>query len=404
MYSQGTISTVSGSAIVRGTGTKFIANINGVAPAQLILIQSGNGNLLHMIQAVNSDTELVLADNAKSTLNNVKYQIQTTVPDSASDGVRHIVAINSYIVNFLQNMDKWMSQNGAVDVTLPNGQTVSLQSIRALQAAVDGKLDKNKNGADIQDQAAFVRNIGLENALKIGDFGLGGGGVTLNPGQTVESLAGKTGFYQRGSDPIPSDAPVQAALKYLSIGHAAWPTQIAFGAYQNSVWIRARKSSSSFFHDWNAFLILGANCWRDNNGFIKQSSPIIEIHSDGKFTTNDESEGATVERLSEGVYLIKNVLGFNADAAWGGVDGGVEIPMCKNKLPLIWVDYKVLPDGAINIMTYHREHPNAPAFAKNVRQGYSDGDLIDIPAGRSISVRVQMPEDSVWNVRGREGA
>ncbi|WP_323854127.1 hypothetical protein [Xenorhabdus koppenhoeferi] len=35
----------------------------------------------------------------------------------------------------------------------------------------------------------------------------------------------------------------------------------------------------------------------------------------------------------------------------------------------------------------------------NIRQGYSDGDLIDIPAGRSISVRVQMPEDSVWNVR-----
>ncbi|MBD2810396.1 hypothetical protein ID853_05725 [Xenorhabdus sp. Vera] len=62
---------------------------------------------------------------------------------------------------------------------------------------------------------------------------------------------------------------------------------------------------------------------------------------------------------------MKNVLGFNADAAWGGVDGGVEIPMCKN----------------------------------NIRQGYSDGDLIDIPAGRSISVRVQMPEDSVWNVR-----
>ncbi|WP_230578325.1 hypothetical protein [Xenorhabdus bovienii] len=48
-------------------------------------------------------------------------------------------------------------------------------------------------------------------------------------------------------------------------------------------------------------------------------------------------------------------------------------------------------------MTYHREHTNAPEFAKNVRQGYSDGDLIDIPAGRSISVRVQMPEDSIWN-------
>ncbi|WP_228865567.1 hypothetical protein [Xenorhabdus sp. PB30.3] len=47
---------------------------------------------------------------------------------------------------------------------------------------------------------------------------------------------------------------------------------------------------------------------------MKRASPIIKIWSDGKFETNNESEGAVVERLSEGVYLIKNVLGFNADA------------------------------------------------------------------------------------------
>ncbi|WFQ80307.1 hypothetical protein PXH59_03850 [Xenorhabdus sp. SF857] len=171
-YSQGTASTVSGSAIVRGTGTKFKSNINGVAPGQMMLIRSGSNNLIHLIQAVNSDTELVLADNATVTLNNAKYQIQTTLPDSVSDGVRHIVANTSYITRFLQNMDKWMSQNGVVDVTLPNGQTVSLQSIRALQAALEGKadktefqqsvralqatmegkLDKNQNGADIPDK------------------------------------------------------------------------------------------------------------------------------------------------------------------------------------------------------------------------------------------------------------
>ncbi|OTA14156.1 hypothetical protein Xbed_03726 [Xenorhabdus beddingii] len=137
-------------------------------------------------------------------------------------------------------------------------------------------------------------------------------------------------------------------------------------------------------------------------GFIKIASPIIKICSDGKFETNDESEGAIVERLSEGIYLIKNVLGFNADAAWGGADGGVEIPLCKNKLPLIWVDYKVLPDGSIKLMTYHREHSEAPVFARNTREGYADGDLIDIPHGRSVSVRVQMPVDSIWNQRQKE--
>ncbi|MEQ1969676.1 hypothetical protein ABLA30_22545, partial [Xenorhabdus nematophila] len=392
------------------TGTKFIANINGVAPAQLILIQSGNGNLLHMIQAVNSDTELVLADNAKSTLNNVKYQIQTTVPDSVSDGVRHIVANVSYIVNFLQNMDKWMSQTGVVDVTLPNGQTVSLQSIRALQAAVEGKLDKNKNGADIQDTAAFVENLGLvktvEQAKNAAPYKTALHMTALNEWENIyNGYAGFTPdakFLTRYN--LPKSFGVQLRICNVNGSttegdNGVWSHRLIFShdgnTYRTDSINDDRMSTRRFWDNGNATAV---------DGYLKSASPIIKIWSTGKFETNDESEGATVERLSEGVYLIKNVLGFNADAAWGGVDGGVEIPMCKNKLPLIWVDYKVLPDGAINIMTYHREHPNAPAFAKNIRQGYSDGDLIDIPAGRSISVRVQMPEDSVWNVRGREGA
>ncbi|MDE9454602.1 hypothetical protein [Xenorhabdus bovienii] len=54
------------------------------------------------------------------SLNNAKYVISTTVPDTVSGGVRHMCAINPAIILFLQNMDKWMSQNGVVDVTLPD--------------------------------------------------------------------------------------------------------------------------------------------------------------------------------------------------------------------------------------------------------------------------------------------
>ncbi|WP_368926104.1 hypothetical protein, partial [Proteus mirabilis] len=98
----------------------------------------------------------------------------------------------------------------------------------------------------------------------------------------------------------------------------------------------------------------------DNNGFIKKASPIININPDGTFTTNDESEGATVTRVAQGEYLIEGVLGFNSDAGWGGVDGGIEIPLDVNKQPLIWVDSKVMEDGSILVRTYHRTHPNAP--------------------------------------------
>ncbi|CDH25730.1 tail fiber protein [Xenorhabdus bovienii] len=123
------------------------------------------------------------------------------------------------------------------------------------------------------------------------------------------------------------------------------------------------------------------------NGFVRKISPIIKLYSDGSFETNNESKGAIVERLSKGMYLIKDIIGFNND----GAVGSIETPRCKNDLPLIWIDHEVQSDGSIKLMTYHREHSDAPAFARNTREGYSDGDLIDIPSGRFVSVRVQMP-------------
>ncbi|MDE9553625.1 hypothetical protein KKI94_21185, partial [Xenorhabdus bovienii] len=61
IYSDGTTHIVSGSAIVRGTGTKWKSNINGIAAGQIISIQSGNTVIQNVIRSVNSDTELVLA-------------------------------------------------------------------------------------------------------------------------------------------------------------------------------------------------------------------------------------------------------------------------------------------------------------------------------------------------------
>ncbi|WP_312465920.1 pyocin knob domain-containing protein [Atlantibacter hermannii] len=135
----------------------------------------------------------------------------------------------------------------------------------------------------------------------------------------------------------------------------------------------------------------------DANGFIKRASPVVKVYSDGSAELNAESAGVTVERLETGVYRISGVLGFNSDAGWGGVDGGIELPTDKNKLPLVWVDYEVGPDGSILLKTFHRTHPGAPKFARNEINGVADGDPVDIPAGRCIDLRVEMPVNSVWN-------
>lgn len=137
----------------------------------------------------------------------------------------------------------------------------------------------------------------------------------------------------------------------------------------------------------------------DANGFIKAASPIVKIFRDGSYETNEESEGVAVTHINTGEYLIAGCTGLNADAAWGGIDGGFEIPVDRNKLARIWLDYEVNADGSVLVKTYHRTHPEAPEFARNEINGLTNGEPVDIPADSFVSVRVEMPPDSIWNQR-----
>ncbi|QMV48203.1 tail fiber protein [Proteus phage Vb_PmiP-P59] len=206
------------------------------------------------------------------------------------------------------------------------------------------------------------------------------------------------GFYT--STNIDNDATGTVYMGFIS-AHATQPEAYQIGLMgRNKKLLYTYKENSNWLGTYEV-LHLG-NAKPDSNGFYKKASPIIDVFTNGSFKTNDESEGATVTRVAQGEYLIEGVLGFNSDAGWGGVDGGIEIPLDVNKQPLIWVDSEVLEDGSIIIRTYHREHKDVPPFARNLRRGYNDGDPCDIPTGRFISIRVNMPENSIFNTRERE--
>lgn len=146
------------------------------------------------------------------------------------------------------------------------------------------------------------------------------------------------------------------------------------------------------------------NTTKDPNGFIKVASPIVKVFSN-HCITNDESEGVTYEKLGTGHYLVKGTLGFNSDGAWG-INGGVVVPKDENDQPIMWVKTKVLKDGNIEIKTFHRQHGDAPVPFQNFRiksvvgetiEYYEDGDVVDIPDNTWLDLRVQMPEDSIYN-------
>ncbi|EPT4708496.1 phage tail protein, partial [Shigella boydii] len=179
------------------------------------------------------------------------------------------------------------------------------------------------------------------------------------------------------------------------------------GDVQSALWVDYRTGNAMVSSGNNASIAGGTaqinNLWGtknttvDSSGFIKRSSPVVKVFSDGEYRTNDESEGCTVTRLATGEYLIEGCQGLNSDAAWGGIDGGFDIPTDRNKQPLIWLDYEVYADGSVLVKTFHRTHPAAPEFARNERDGVSDGEPVDIPRDQFVSVRVEMPADSLYN-------
>ncbi|PQQ28577.1 tail fiber protein [Photorhabdus hindustanensis] len=153
------------------------------------------------------------------------------------------------------------------------------------------------------------------------------------------------------------------------------------------------------------------NATPDTNGYLKTASPVIEISSDGTFSTNDESEGAEVIKEGTGIYRVLNILGYNADGGWG-VHGGISVPCDNNNLELIFVDDHVQPDGSIIIETFHRQHAHLPERFQNWRLKsidgngnqifYQDGEPCDIPDSCRLDIRVQMPEDSLWNLNRKK--
>ncbi|WP_423240762.1 hypothetical protein [Enterobacter mori] len=210
-----------------------------------------------------------------------------------------------------------------------------------------------------------------------------------------------------------------AAFRSLNAGLVVGGTNFQYAAsfffsagdVQSALWVDYRTGNAMVSSGNNSTIAGGTaqinNLWGTKNttvdasGFIKRSSPVVKVFSGGEYQTNDESEGCTVTRLATGEYLVEGCEGLNSDAAWGGIDGGFEIPTDRNKQPLIWLDYEVHADGSVLVKTYHRTHPEAPAFARNELQGINDGDPVDIPSDQFVSVRVEMPAGSLYNKKIR---
>lgn len=408
--SAGTITLTNGSAIVDGSGTSFATEL---AAGDFIVSTVGGVDYTLPVKSVESNAQLTLVSNFTGPTQ--AGAAWSAVPRVALNMVTAaLVAQSAEALRGLnydkQNWQQVYSAAGNITVKLPDGTTFSGPSWKYLSDNMatksGGAVPVNQGGTGSTTASGARTNLGLGGAA-LKNTGLNPGDVQLvqvgrrdsaNPEQKTWSCIYEP--YQSGNL-FPDSCVIQVLPGPTN---SEWG-EIGIGyGNSNTVYVAKASYSSSqptgnivlmtMYHDKNTFV--------DSNGFIKRASPVVKIFSDGRVETNDESEGVRVTRLDVGQYYIEGCQALNSDAAWGGIDGGFEIPTDRNKQPLIWLDYEVNADGSVLVKTYHREHPSAPAFARNERDGLADGDPVDIPADQFVSVRVEMPASSIWNQKKKQ--
>ncbi|WP_321157926.1 pyocin knob domain-containing protein [Providencia stuartii] len=423
MYNVGTVTTTANSTKLIGVGTKWKENINLVLPMQMIQIQIGNTVHNNSIHSIQSNTELTLNFPIPTAQTGAKYVIFTTTMDSISAAANAIVAMNSSNVQFSDIQNRIMTESGVIDVKLPDGTVRKTRTEAERDKLLDGKFDKA--GGTITGDVTFSKNAikstkgthvlpdKYGTLMQVGDFGVGEP-IALTASDNLGKTT-KTGIYMQlytGQATIANEYPFERAgtlIVTLTAGGNVLQEYRVHNSpgliYYRSINDAGTSVNTPWISQYNT-----SNTTKDSNGNLKAASPIVKLFAD-HIELNEESEGVEMEHLGVGHYLIKGVVGFNSDGAWG-INNGFVIPQDHNGKNMVLIDYEVRPDGDIEVFVFHQQNADMPERFQNKRIKYIDKDgnpvyyenyePCDVPESRWIDVRVEMPVNSIYNLKKAE--
>ncbi|EEG6244764.1 phage tail protein [Salmonella enterica] len=406
--SAGTLTLTNNTDAVTGSGTAFTAEL---AAGDFIVVTVGGIPYTLPVKAVNNNTSLTLV--SVYTGPTQSGAAWSAVPRVALNMVTAaLVAQSAEALRGLnydkQNWQSIFSGTGNITVKLPDGSAWNGPAWNGITT----ELNKKANASDLGSAASKNTGLNSGDIMTVGSFGIGAKdgayAFEVNDFGAVQVAMSGSGLRTYRNNGFLGDGDQSIAQYSPTIWVGTGDTWSSLSLpYSHAGKIAVASGSESAGRMVVRLLWDNNNTVVDGNGFIKQASPVVRIFSDGGYETNDESEGVVVTRIQTGEYLIEGCTGLNADAAWGGIDGGFEIPVDRNKQPRIWLDYKVNADGSILVRRFHRVHPSAPTFAQNrigntdndgvFTETVADGEPVDIPADSFVSVRVEMPENSIWN-------
>lgn len=428
IYTTGTIA-ISGNNIT-GTGTNFTAAGSLIRNGCTVIAMTSPVQVFQ-ITAIVSATSLTVTPAASPAIPaGTKYAIllsdSLSVDGLAQDIAETFTMYQRYMSGFSDVMngtsDVTITING-VAVTVPGqkslakkGANSDITSLSGLTTALS--IDQGGTGAKtaagartnlglgtsaVRDEQTSINDATADRVMTTGKaFGLGSQvGI-----QTAIGSAGPVGFYGSSGTNWGSPGGLTGGFGVIQMpgNNALYRTQFATTDSGTRAFLRAIQNGT--FGSWVEFYTSG-NTTKASDGTLKAASPVVRIVKSqeenqrtdvdedgfswcGCGTANAEAEGINISRLDTGVYVLTGSAGL-ASEGWQLLP-----PMDPGGMgELGIVEAEQTESGGLTICLFKRKY----MLGDDGEIIKTKGEPMDVPANSWIDVRLDMPENSVWNQR-----